>query len=110
MAKTKRQVRLSAAARRLLAYAGNAMAVDEAAGVVVSRLMNGIECPPTDLDAFARRVGVTNVYADRLTVSGELRRRNGDFQIAYSSSLSLPRRRFTIAHELGHAIMELTGR
>jgi IrrE N-terminal-like domain len=110
MAKTKRQVKLSAAARRLLMFGGNARTIDAAATAVVSRLIAGIPCPPTDLDALASRVGVTDVCAEKLLVSGELRRSNNSFRIVYSSSLTLPRRRFTIAHEIGHAILELTGR
>jgi Zn-dependent peptidase ImmA (M78 family) len=110
MAKTKRQVKLSAAERRLLLLAGNVSAVDDAAQAVVSRLIDGIPCPPTDLDALGARVGVTEICAEKLTIAGELRRSNDGFRIVYSTSLTLPRRRFTIAHELGHAILELSGR
>lgn len=110
MAKTKRQIKLSTAARRLLLFSGNAGTVDDAAEAIVSRLIDGIPCPPTDLYALAARVGVTDVCAEKLPISGELRRTNDGFRIVYSSSLTVPRRRFTIAHEMGHAILELTGR
>ena len=45
----------------------------------------------------------------RLPISGELRKRGDELVVVYSSSLSPARRRFTIAHELGHAVFEGTG-
>ena len=45
----------------------------------------------------------------RLPISGELRKEDQGLVIVYSSSLSPARRRFTIAHELGHAVFEGTG-
>ena len=56
------------------------------------------------------RVNVTAVEAmARLPISGELRKGDDGLVIVYSSSLSPGRRRFTIAHELGHAVLERTG-
>jgi Zn-dependent peptidase ImmA (M78 family) len=110
MAKAKRQITSSAAARRLLLFAGNANTVEEAVERIVSRLLDGICSPPTDLEALAKRVNVTGFLSEAIPVSGELRRGDTGFTIVYSSALSGPRRRFTIAHELGHAILEMTGR
>jgi hypothetical protein len=41
--------------------------------------------------------------------SGELRQADDGLEIIYSSHLSAERRRFTIAHELGHAVLTRTG-
>jgi hypothetical protein len=41
--------------------------------------------------------------------SGELRQADDGLEIVYSSHLSPERRRFTIAHELGHAVLARTG-
>jgi hypothetical protein len=44
-----------------------------------------------------------------LPISGELRKDGDAFKVVFSASLSAGRRRFTIAHELAHAIFETTG-
>jgi IrrE N-terminal-like domain len=99
----------SAAARRLLTLAGNASTIEDAVRTVVGRLLEGVSCPPTDLEAVAARLEVTGFQAEDLPISGELRRDERGLKIFYSSYLSRERRRFTIAHELGHAIFETTG-
>lgn len=45
----------------------------------------------------------------RPSLSGELRRRRDGFTIVLSKHLSPSRQRFTVAHELGHAIFETSG-
>jgi hypothetical protein len=54
-------------------------------------------------------LGILRFDAEPLPISGELRRVPGGFVVAYSTFLSPPRRRFTIAHEIAHAIFESTG-
>jgi hypothetical protein len=98
----------SAAARHLLEMAGHPTTIDEAVYVVAGRYLEGLPSPPTDLDAAARRAGVSEILAEDLPVSGELRRDGKNFKIVYSTYLSEARRRFTIAHELAHAIFEST--
>lgn len=101
----------SAAARRIIEESRDARTVEEAVYVVASRLLEGVPCPPTDLEALTKRLNVTSVEpVSRLPISGELRKRGDGFAIVYSSSLSPARRRFTVAHELGHAVFEGTGR
>ena len=100
----------SAAARRIIEQSGSATTVEEAVCATASRLLDGMSCPPTDLDVLRERLNVVAVEPmARLPISGALRRREDGLVIVYSSSLTPARRRFTIAHELGHAVFEGTG-
>ena len=100
----------SAAASRIIEQSRSATTVEEAIHVTASRLLDGVSCPPTDLDVLKDRLNVASVEPmARLPISGELRKRDDGFVIVYSSSLTSARRRFTIAHELGHAVFESTG-
>lgn len=99
----------SAAARRLLTAAGNPPTVDEAVQVVVGRVLEGVATAPTDLDTLRSRLNVSGFYPEDMPFSGELRPDGYGFKIVYASHLSPARRRFTVAHELGHAIFETTG-
>lgn len=85
------------------------MSVEEAVPVVVASVLSGIPSPPTNLEAVAERLGVVQISGEELSISGELRRERAGLKIVYSSMLPPGRRRFTIAHELGHAIFETTG-
>ena len=78
----------------------------KAVSVVVAELMSGIAVPPADLDAAARKVNVDRCFPEDIAGSGELRRAGAGFAIVYSSYLSKPRQRFTIAHEIAHAYFE----
>jgi hypothetical protein len=62
---------------------------------------------PLDLEALVAefRVGVVREQAER---QGSLRRRGDLWQIAVDSSMAPVRQRFTIAHELGHYLVEAT--
>jgi hypothetical protein len=99
----------SAAARRLLNAAGNPKTIEESVQILVKRLLDGIPCPPTDLDSLKSRLNIIGFYSEDMPVSGELRPDGKGFKIIYASHLSPARRRFTIAHEMGHAIFETTG-
>jgi len=100
----------SAAARRLLALAGNPVSVKEAVTIVSDRLLDGVSCPPTDLDAIMPRLNITGCDSDpEIPVSGALRRNGDGFRIITSAYLSPPRKRWTIAHEIAHAVFETTG-
>src|SRR6266487_2639897 len=99
----------SAAARRLLSLAGSTRSVEEAISIIASRLLHGVSCPPTDLEAIMPRLNVTRCEADAdLPISGELRKDTDGLRIVVSAHLSPARRRWTIAHELGHAVFETT--
>ncbi len=73
--------------------------------------MDGLGGPPTDLEALARRVDVMDIRLDdTMLVPGELRELSEGLVVFLSPSLTKTRRRFTLAHELGHAFFEGTGR
>ena len=99
----------SAAARRLREMAG-VKCIELAIPTLVNKVLSGIDCPPTDLNALCDRLNVTAVVDDdSIPVVGELRRENGAFRILCSAGQSTTRRRFTIAHELGHVLFETSG-
>ena len=109
-ARWKKRRWTSAAARRIVEQSQSATTVEEAVLITASRLLDGVPCPPTDLEILKNRLNVTSVEPVRgLPVSGELRKRDDGLVVVYSSSLSPARRRFTVAHELGHAVFENTG-
>lgn len=99
----------SAAARRLRSLAGNPPTIEESVRIIAKRLLDRVACPPTDLDAIGALLHITGFYPEELPISGELRRDTHGLKIVYSSYLSAPRRRFTIAHEIAHAIFESSG-
>jgi Zn-dependent peptidase ImmA (M78 family) len=99
----------SAAARRILALAGNPPDIDIAIQVVAEKLLEDVPHPPTDLEVLAQRLNVIGFDAEEMPLSGELRRERNQFRVVYSSYLPLPQRRFTIAHELGHAVFAMSG-
>jgi hypothetical protein len=71
--------------------------------------MNDVPHPPTDLEALGRRLNVSGFDGEKMPLSGELRQHGDQFRVAYSSYLPQPQRRFTIAHELGHAVLATSG-
>ena len=99
----------SAAARRLREIAGDPPTIEDAIQIVAARFLDSLECPPTDLDVLAARLNVTQITYEDLPFSGELRRNAKGFEIACASRMSASRQRFTVAHELAHAIFETTG-
>lgn len=100
----------SAAARRLQRRAGNPSTVESAVRKVANDLLRGIRCPPTDLDAIMRRVNVTrHEPREDIVGSGALVKDEGGFKILYYAKMPYVRKRWTIAHELGHAVFEGTG-
>lgn len=99
----------SAAARRLLHLAGDPADIKIAVDIVARRFLDGITCPPTDLEGLGRALQVIRFEEEPLPISGELRREPDGLVVVYSSFLSPARRRFTIAHEIAHAIFESTG-
>lgn len=98
----------SAAARRLLDLAPDASTVEDAVRVVVSDLLQGVAHPPTDLDGVAKKLKA-RIDIEKLSIAGELRPDGEGFRVVCSSYQSAERRRFSIAHELGHALFSTTG-
>lgn len=95
----------SIVARHLREYTG-AASVEDSLVVLVRETVEGIPCPPTDLDAVCTRAGIAVTPSDDLIGAGALLNEAGTLRIIYATDLSLTRRRFTIAHELGHAVLQ----
>ncbi len=100
----------SAAERRILALANNPPTIDLAIMLIAEKLLVDVPHPPTDLRVLGRRLNVSGFDSEKMPLSGELRRDGDQFRVAYSSYLSQAQRRFTIAHELGHAVFAMSGR
>ena len=98
----------SAAARRLREM-GGVDSVEQAVPAVAAKILAGIGCPPTNLDALCARLNVGEIVDDDIPVVGELRHENGGFRILCAAGQSAVRRRFTIAHELAHVLFESSG-
>ena len=106
--RTKR--RITAAERRICALAPDAPTLDEAVKQVIAELMQGVACPPTDLEDVARKIGVLEISYESFPGSGELHKKKSGYRIVCSSDQPHSRQRFTVAHELAHVILERTGR
>jgi hypothetical protein len=75
---------------------------------LVGRLLDtlGIDhAPPVDLRAVAGALGVDRVDTAPMTEEGRLEQRAGQVSIFLRAGASAPRRRFTLAHELGHLVL-----
>jgi len=97
-------------AKSLLKATGNPPTIDVAVGMLVSELLRDVSTAPTDLDALGSRLDIMDCRAENIPFSGELRRNGKRLEIVYSIHLSDERRRFTIAHEMGHALLERAGK
>jgi hypothetical protein len=98
------------AAKRLLALADHPSTIDDAIRIIASRLLDGVATPPTDLLAVADRLNVTQIGASKLFHDGQLLRgHDGEFAIEFADDTHEHRQRFTVAHELGHAVFAATG-
>ena len=99
----------SAAARRLLRLGGNAPTLDDAIEIVVGNLLDGVPHPPLVPEALFAKLNIARVEVEDIPFSGELRPEGAGYVIVCSAHLSRPRKRFTIAHEMAHALFELSG-
>jgi Zn-dependent peptidase ImmA (M78 family) len=91
----------SAIARGVQACTG-APSVEEGVASLASEMLKGIESPPTAIEELCRRSGILIAPSDDLIGSGALVSDGATLQILYARDLSVSRRRFTIAHEIGH--------
>lgn len=98
----------SAAARRLSALSGG-LSVEKAISAVVANLIGDQACPPTDLEHICSKLNVASIEDDDIPVVGELRRVGKHYVIVCANGQSRERRRFTVAHELAHALLESVG-
>jgi hypothetical protein len=89
--------------------AGTSTSLEDAVRIIANKYTREVSCPPTDLDAIARTLNIHDMASEEMPISGELRRNGKGFRLVYSSYLSPGRKRFTIAHEIGHAIVLQSG-
>ena len=101
----------SAAARRVRELAGRET-VEEAVEELARRLTAGQTEPPIDFAPVFHRAGVRAYREEEdLLTAGALRpAAGGGFEVVVSALETPGRRRFTAAHEIGHVVMERTGR
>jgi hypothetical protein len=104
----------SSAERSLKTVLGSIVAkarnADEAVELLTTELVGALTTVPIDLSALANAIGVREIRASSLVSTGELRDEGDDIVILHSNDLSDVRRRFTVAHELGHAVLVLRGK
>jgi len=93
----------------LLDRAGGNGTVEDAVARLADECLAGVQCPPTDLESVGSKLGVIGFHAEDIAGSGELRKDTDGFRIVYSVYLPPPSRRFTIAHEIGHVVLETLG-
>ncbi len=66
----------------------------------------GFSQAPVDIHTIARKVGVDLIEAQEMTADGYLgKQKDGTLVIRYRIGNSRPRNRFTIAHEVGHILL-----
>ena len=99
----------SSAALRLKSAAGSPPTVEEAIETLVTDLVAGTTCPPTDLATVGQKLRVASILTEPLPASGELRRKGKEYIVVCATDLPPGRRRFTIAHEFGHILVERCG-
>jgi Zn-dependent peptidase ImmA (M78 family) len=105
-----RQKWRSAAAERIITFAAGASSVEDAVARVVQDLLRECESLPTDLRAISAKLNVVQWRRnDTLPLHGRLLDEAQGLVVEYSSTQSSDRQRFTIAHELGHAVFARTG-
>src|SRR5579863_2710476 len=107
--KGKKPARKTIAALRFLKLADGASTAEEAITRLTLKYLEGVSCPPTDLEAIGQKLGITGFESADIAGSGELRRDGPSYRIFYSKYLRQEARRFTIAHEMAHAVLESTG-
>jgi Zn-dependent peptidase ImmA (M78 family) len=107
----RRQLRwTSSAANRLRELAGGTLSVEDSVKALATTYLSGVSTPPTDLPHVAEKLGIRDFIEDDVPFSGELSRSRNGTSVIYSRHLSRSRRRFTIAHELAHAMFDTKSR
>lgn len=96
-------------ANTLLKAAGQPKSVQDAIYTLVSALFEFSTVLPTNLDALRAKLDIIDIASENIPMSGELRRDRKGLRIVYSPHLPKDRMRFTIAHEMGHALLHKLG-
>jgi hypothetical protein len=97
------------AAARIVQTHTTAASVEDGIAALALEMLEGRPCPPTPLEELCGAWGISVAKSDELMGSGALVKDGDTFQVLYAGDLSLQRRRFTIAHELGHFALERAG-
>jgi Zn-dependent peptidase ImmA (M78 family) len=98
---------LASVCKRLIPRARDAA---QAARLLAAELTGANPEPPIRLERIAKALGIERIQAVEIARNGELRRDDdGVLSIVYSKDLGSGRQRFTIAHELGHAVLTVRG-
>lgn len=104
-----RSARQSGAERRLLALT-KTQTIETGVAVLADRLVPYGAALPVHPEHFFARYRILAAVPDHsLPFAGTLEDIDGGFRIRYAANMSASRRRFTIAHELCHAIFATTG-
>ena len=100
--------RASDAESRLFEIARGATSIERALDQVVEAcLVQSVLGPPTDLASLAGRLDVLSTETRPLPIDGFTTRDSaGNFHVVLDSEMSATRQRFTLAHELGHILLE----
>jgi Zn-dependent peptidase ImmA (M78 family) len=77
--------------------------------VAVRSLVGRYRCPGESLEKVAERLRVRKITVEPMRVDGGVYEDTSGLQIKLNSSSPLKRRRFTLAHELGHLILASGG-
>ena len=96
----------------LLEIAGDgAASVDCAIRIIVERLIDGVAALPIDLAVASKRTGIVRVVDEPLPIAGLLRKAPDGLEVVVADHIcQSTTRRFTIAHEIGHAVFEAAKR
>lgn len=97
------------ATKRILKLAGEESDIRRAVEIIVDSLLPVPYAPPTIFDPLFGPLRITGCKETDIPTNGELRRIGRNYEIHYSKQQTASRARFTIAHEIGHAILESTG-
>lgn len=100
---------MSAAAKRIFQMAGTDTSLYDAVRIIAANYTKNVNCPPTNLEAVAHELNIYDIVSEDIAISGELRRNGRGFKVVYSAFLTPARKRFTIAHEIAHAIVLQSG-
>jgi len=61
--------------------------------------------PPVDVEGLARELGIESITGARMVEDGRLEQRGGRSWMLVRDDVRTARRRFTVAHELGHLLL-----
>lgn len=91
-------------ARQLREYE-NSGTVDTAIERLATAYLANVQTQPTDLESLFLRLRIKAVQHARTRNAGELRRDGDGYRILVNANATAERARFTVAHELAHAIL-----